>query len=161
MSTIFILYFELILGLSANNGISVLKKFRDFARPGTGKGEIEMKCIECMIHVGIFLSFKATYSNVVVKSVTESRRLALTDLQHALKAAVPVVTGQDAGSPLLLAYCYIISQDKQLIVIDKSKAFDALSFFGPSSIDNLSEDLFKQVCDLKLLVLISISPLFP
>eukprot|EP00731_Ephydatia_muelleri_P014672 Em0008g392a len=86
----------------------------------------------------------ATYSNVVVKSVTESRRLALTDLQHALKAAVPVVTGQDAGSPLLLAYCYIISQDKQLIVIDKSKAFDALSFFGPSSIDNLSEDLFKQ-----------------
>lgn len=139
----------------------MLKKFRDFARPGTGKGEIEMKCIECMIHVRIFLSFKATYSNVVVKSVTESRRLALTDLQHALKAAVPVVTGQDAGSPLLLAYCYIISQDKQLIVIDKSKAFDALSFFGPSSIDNLSEDLFKQVCDLKLLVLISISPLFP
>ncbi|KAL5491679.1 hypothetical protein EMCRGX_G017011 [Ephydatia muelleri] len=99
----------------------------------------------CLRNLGILQDQeRATYSNVVVKSVTESRRLALTDLQHALKAAVPVVTGQDAGSPLLLAYCYIISQDKQLIVIDKSKAFDALSFFGPSSIDNLSEDLFKQ-----------------
>lgn len=114
------------------------------------------------VRVGIFLSFKATYSDVVVKSVSESRSLALTDLQHALKAAVPVMTVQDAGSPLLLAYCYVVSPDKKLIDIDKSKAFDALSFFAPSSIDNLNEDLFKQVCVLNVVVVvISISPSLP
>lgn len=72
--------------------------------------------------------------------------MALIDLQQALKAAVPVAAMQDGGSPLLMAVCYIISSDKQLILIDKNKTFEELSYFSPSSIDELDETLFKKVC---------------
>ena len=79
-------------------------------------------------------------------TVTEARRLALTDLQRTLKAAVSVAAMQDGGSPLLMAFCYIVSSDKQLEIIDKDKTFYELSYFSPSSVDELDDNLFKQVC---------------
>ena len=77
--------------------------------------------------------------------MSEIRSLALANLQIALKAAVQFLTSQDSGSHLLKASCYIVSPEKQLVLIDKDKRFDGLCYFRPSSIDELNENLFKQV----------------
>eukprot|EP00731_Ephydatia_muelleri_P033464 Em0030g21a len=83
--------------------------------------------------------------------VIDSKTLALKDLQNALRVAVPVAARQDGGSPLLKASCYVVSPDRQLVMVEKDKTFDDLSYFSPSSVDDLNDTLFKQIypCTLR------------
>lgn len=95
-----------------------------------------------MLNTLLPLNLKVSSESVVI----DSKTLALKDLQNALRVAVPVAARQDGGSPLLKASCYVVSPDRQLVMVEKDKTFDDLSYFSPSSVDDLNDTLFKQVC---------------